>query len=59
MREILLGVVFFFICIAIVRIALKAGRQWNSPQRQYEKQMEDIQRRKRELGIVDEDSEST
>ena len=54
-QVVLLGIIFLLLCAAILRIAFKAGKQWNSPKREYEAQMEDIRRRKRELGIDEDD----
>lgn len=54
---ILLGILTLLLCVAILRIAWKVGLQWNSPTKEYQKKMADIQRRKKELGIEDENSQ--
>ena len=51
----LIAIVLLLMCIAIIYIALRAIKQWNKPQRDYQAKMEDIQRRKRALGIADEE----
>ncbi len=57
MGTILLGILFVLLCAAISRTAWKVMRQWNSPSKEYQQKMADIQRRKRELGIMDDDNE--
>ncbi len=55
MQIILLGIVAILMLMAMVWIAFRVIRQWNHPKRAYQAQMDDIKRRKRELGIVDDD----
>ena len=57
MGTVLLGIIFVLLCAAIARIAWKVIRQWNSPSKEYQQKMADIQRRKRELGIEDDEFE--
>lgn len=53
-QYIIFAVLFIVVCAAILRLGAKAVKQWQSPRKQYEAQMEDIQRRKKELGIDDD-----
>lgn len=55
MANILIGLVILLMCTAIVWIFIRVIRQWNGPKNRYQKQMQDIQRRKRELGLVEEE----
>jgi len=58
LQVVLLALVVLLICCAIFWLAYRIFRQWNRPSDKYRAQMEDIQRRKRELGIVDDETNS-
>jgi hypothetical protein len=59
MQVFLLGLVTLLMLAAMAWIVFRVTRQWNSPKKQFQQKMGDIQRRKRELGIVDDDSKGS
>ena len=56
MPAVLIGVVILLIGAAMVWIAIRVVRQWKQPQKRYESEWQDIQRRKQALGIDDKDN---
>jgi cell division protein FtsL len=55
MQIVLLILITLLMCASMVWIAIRVGRQWAAPKKQYQKKLDDIQRRKRELGLTEDD----